>query len=309
MRSEQVKYFLEAAACGSMSEVADKNFLTQPAVSAAITKLEEELGVALIDRTNHGVSLTEAGVKAQAVFMGMAEQLGALKKELTRYAERQIHLEEGAIELATTLELSSTLVDGAMRQFYQSYPNCIFSIREYDFMDILTIVGKGRCPVGVFCILDEVLAEESVQSQLAHFGLTVEKLGSDRLMVGVRADSPLAQKESLPLKQVLRYPLVIYNSSLEACWHDRFLARYPHTKVIKTNRAAYLTELVQQKGYLVFILNGSSMRHSPGFSAGLTLVPIKEPLKVTIGLLKRREPLDDPLTEAFITQLKAQLQQ
>lgn len=308
MRSEQVKYFLEAAACGSMSEVADKNFLTQPAVSTAIAKLEEELGVTLLVRTNHGVRLTEAGSKALAVFGYMEEQLMALKKELLRYKEQERHLEEGAIELATTLDMSGTLVDGAMQQFYQSYPNCIFSIREYDFMDILTVVGKGRCPFGVFCILDEVLAEEAVQSQLDHFGLAVEKLGSDRLMVGVRSDSSLAKMESLPLKKALSYPLVIYNSSLEACWHDRFLARYPHTKVVKTNRASYLTELVGQKGYLIFVLNGRSMRQMPNFFDGLTLVPIKEPLKVTLGILRRREPLADPLAEAFIAQLKGQLE-
>ena len=47
MRSEQIKYFLEVAQCGSMSEVAEKNFLTQPAVSTAITKLEKELDVQL----------------------------------------------------------------------------------------------------------------------------------------------------------------------------------------------------------------------------------------------------------------------
>lgn len=292
-----------------MSEVADKNFLTQPAVSTAIAKLEEELGAALIVRTNHGVSLTEAGSRAQAAFTVMEEQLAALKKDLLRYQKKQVHLEEGTIELATTLELSSTLVDGAMRQFYQSYPNSVFSIREYDFMDILTVVGKGRCAFGVFCILDEVLSGEAVQSRIDHFGLSVEKLGSDRLMVGVRSDSPLAKKESLPLKKVLSYPLVIYNSSLETCWHDQFLARYPSVKAVKTNRVSYLAELVQQKSYLVFILNGSSMKDAPNFAEGVTLVPIKEPLKVTIGILKRRESSNDPLAEAFIAQFKAQLEQ
>lgn len=49
MRSEQIKYFLEAAETGSMLQVAEKNFLTQPAISSAITKLEEELGSLFVE--------------------------------------------------------------------------------------------------------------------------------------------------------------------------------------------------------------------------------------------------------------------
>ena len=73
MRSEQIKYFLEVAQCGSMSEVAEKNFLTQPAVSTAITKLEKELDVQLLTRSNHGVVLTEAGRTAQQFLFQMQQ--------------------------------------------------------------------------------------------------------------------------------------------------------------------------------------------------------------------------------------------
>lgn len=110
-----------------------------------------------------------------------------------------------------------------MKLFYQTYPNCIFSIREYDFLDILAVVGKGQCEFGVFCIVDELLEESAVKQQLMHYGLMVEKIGSDRLMIGVKADVPLAKKAQIPLKSVLKQPLVIFNSSVDNCWHDHFL--------------------------------------------------------------------------------------
>lgn len=68
MRSEQIKYFLEAAETGSMLQVAEKNFLTQPAVSTAISKLEEELEVTLLNRSKQGIQLTEAGKVAAKKF-------------------------------------------------------------------------------------------------------------------------------------------------------------------------------------------------------------------------------------------------
>lgn len=309
MRSEQIKYFLEAAQCGSMSEVADNNFLTQPAVSAAISKLEEELGTALVVRSNHGVALTDAGQRAQETFLEMERLLKTLQADLTQYKKQAVHVEEGAIHLATTRELSISLVEHAMKQFYQQYPNCIFSIREYDFWDVLAAVGKGQCEFGIFCIVEDFLSEAKVKEQMAHFGLRVDKIGGERLMIGVKSDSPLAQRESIPLKQVFKRPLVIFNSSVENCWHDQFLAKYHFAgKVVKTNRSAYLAELVQQKDYLVFVLNGHLLKTIGQVPEAISLVPVRELVKITIGVLhKDNEPLQ-PLAEVFIQQMRRHLQ-
>ena len=309
MRSEQIKYFLEAAQCGSMSEVADKHFLTQPAVSTAISKLEEELGTALVVRSNQGVSLTDAGRRAQEIFGEMEHLLQTLQADLAQYKKQAVHWEEGAIHLATTLELSTSLVDRCMKQFYPLYPNCIFSIRECDFWDVLAAVGKGQCEFGVFCIVEELLSEAAVQEQMARFGLRADKIGTERLMIGVKSDSPLAQKESIALKQVLKKPLVIYNSSVENCWHDQFLAKYHFAgKTVKTNRPAYLAELVQQKDYLVFVLNGHLLETSRQFPEKVSLLPVREPIKITIGVLRREDKPLSPLAEVFIQQMKSQLQ-
>lgn len=57
----QLKYVLAIAGSSSMREAASKLFVSQPALSATIHELEEELGIKIFERNNKGISLSEQG--------------------------------------------------------------------------------------------------------------------------------------------------------------------------------------------------------------------------------------------------------
>ena len=61
MNINQLKYVLEVAGSSSMREASTRLYVSQPALSASIHDLEDELGILLFDRTNKGISLTDAG--------------------------------------------------------------------------------------------------------------------------------------------------------------------------------------------------------------------------------------------------------
>ena len=61
MNMNQLKYVLEVADSSSMREASTRLFISQPALSASIHELEEELGILLFERTNKGISLTDEG--------------------------------------------------------------------------------------------------------------------------------------------------------------------------------------------------------------------------------------------------------
>ena len=61
MNITQIKYVLTIAESSSMREAATKLFVSQPALSASIRELEDELGILIFERTNKGISLTDAG--------------------------------------------------------------------------------------------------------------------------------------------------------------------------------------------------------------------------------------------------------
>ncbi|MCF0120813.1 MAG: LysR family transcriptional regulator, partial [Oscillospiraceae bacterium] len=58
---QQIEYFLTVAECNFFSEAANRLYVSQPAVSKWIGKLEKELGVTLFIRSRDGATLTEKG--------------------------------------------------------------------------------------------------------------------------------------------------------------------------------------------------------------------------------------------------------
>ena len=70
MDFDQLETFLEVAKLSSFSRAAERRFRTQPAISAQIRALEEEVGAKLLDRSGGKVAITAAG----KVFQKFAEE-------------------------------------------------------------------------------------------------------------------------------------------------------------------------------------------------------------------------------------------
>ncbi|MBP1760483.1 MAG: hypothetical protein H6Q64_25, partial [Firmicutes bacterium] len=220
MRTEQLLYFLEIAKTGSMSLVAEKFYTSQPVVSTAITRLEEELNVKLLNRSNRGVRLTEAGQLAEKAFQQIEKSYDDLNKQLEVYREIKPNLQEGIINISSTVEVASTLLTSAMNRFYVKYPNCVFITNEYDLFDVIKNVGKSKSELGLFSVASDILIMTEIQQELTRYSLIIEKLTTDKLMAYVGSKSPLANKSVISLKTLLQEPVVIYNSSQKKCWQD-----------------------------------------------------------------------------------------
>ena len=89
MNINQLKYVLQIAGSSSMREASTKLYVSQPALSASIRELEEELGILIFERTNKGISLTAEGrdflvyAKKQSVSM-RSLRTGICQRTVTR---------------------------------------------------------------------------------------------------------------------------------------------------------------------------------------------------------------------------------
>ena len=77
---QQLQYFIEVAAEGSISAAADLLYVSQPTMSAAMKDLESRVGRALLHRSARGVTLTEDGAEFLGYARQVNEQVGLLEQ-------------------------------------------------------------------------------------------------------------------------------------------------------------------------------------------------------------------------------------
>lgn len=88
MTLQQLKYLVTVAECGSISEAAQKLFISQPSLSAAIQNLEKEMGVTAFSRFSKGVVITREGEELLAYSRMLLEQADIMQEHFGKDKNR-----------------------------------------------------------------------------------------------------------------------------------------------------------------------------------------------------------------------------
>lgn len=135
---------------GSITRAAVRLFLTQPAVSLALKRLEEQLGRSLIDRGHGRFAVTAAGeqVYDEAVSIhGTVSRLGALVRD----AKDEV---SGHVHILMTSRIQTALFDRSLREFHRLYPQVTFRIDVMASADA-HIALQQRVGAMAICLLRE----------------------------------------------------------------------------------------------------------------------------------------------------------
>ena len=119
MDLRQIQYFVRVAGCGSFSEAARQLFISQPALSVAMQKLEEELGFKLLAYQSKRVRLTPEGKQ----FFAKAAAVIAAYDDLSVSARRLSGEVTGQVTIAAPLRLCSLYLSGVVAEFCRQYPS------------------------------------------------------------------------------------------------------------------------------------------------------------------------------------------
>lgn len=88
MLKKSFYFFMSVVETGSFSQAAKKHYLSQAAISQQISKLEEEVGVRLFDRSKYRPELTEAGKYYYQKIKQLSEEYEKIEKQ-TRYIQKE----------------------------------------------------------------------------------------------------------------------------------------------------------------------------------------------------------------------------
>ncbi|MEE0510308.1 MAG: LysR family transcriptional regulator [Peptococcaceae bacterium] len=209
MRIEQLEYFLDVAKTKSLNISAERLFVTQPTISEAMHKLEEELDAALLIRSKKGVSLTEAGEVVVKWAERILSDVKNMQEEIWEL-QSQINPElKGDLCIGGTNLVSNLIMPDVIDGFGKAYPNiCVtnFSVRHYEIPEFLE---RDTMDMAVFNVCRSPYAELDPEKQMILKMDDCELIYEEPLFVIVGKNLPISKEKQVSLEQVVEYPLVL----------------------------------------------------------------------------------------------------
>lgn len=145
MELTPLKSFLEVAREGHVTRAAARLHLTQPAVSAQLAKLEDELGVALFHRTPKRMVLTEAG----RLFLAHVEQALRTLSDGQRALAELSGMARGTLSIGGGATATTYLLPPLLGRFHEAYPGIQLFVREQGSQGVVEAVLAGDLDLGV----------------------------------------------------------------------------------------------------------------------------------------------------------------
>ena len=189
-----LRIFLTVAEERSFSRAAAKVHRTQPAVSQAVKRLEEELGEQLFDRSSKSGTLTDAG----RVLQNYGQRLVRLAEEAESAMRELRDLRRGRVLIGANEAAIHTLLP-LMARFRQKVPDIAVDVRRVPARQIAVEVQQGSLDFGALTFRP---AEE---------GLLEVVVGSDELVLLMPPSHPLSKRRQVTMEEVAGEPVVAHN--------------------------------------------------------------------------------------------------
>jgi len=188
----RMEQFIAVAEELHFHRAAERLNMSQPPLTSAIQKLEEDLGVTLIERGNRVLGLTLAG-----------ETFVSEARETLRQAEKAIISTVDVAEGRTgVLRLGSALygrLPDVIRKFRASHPKVRLELREATTTAQITALRDGMLDIGI--LIPPLEQAEDVEQAL---------FDRDRLCMAIPKDHPLSKRSELTLADLANEPFILW---------------------------------------------------------------------------------------------------
>lgn len=284
MELRVLRYFLVVAREGNITRAAQLLHLTQPTLSRQLIQLEESLGVKLLHRGQHSVTLTDDGI----LLKRRAQELVALADK-TEQEFSQGEALSGKISIGCGETCSMHELSQLMTEFRQRHPMVSFEIYSAIADEVKDRMERG--------ILDFGLLTEPTDVSRYDF---VRMPHREQWGVLLRKDTPLAQKEVLCPADFLGTPLLmIQRESVRNELINWFGSVYDQLEIAATYNLIYNAAIMVKNGF------GTALcfRVESHFD-GLCFRPLLPKLETGSVLIWSKYQIFSPAAEQFLEQIK-----
>ena len=295
MNISQLKYVLEVAGSSSMREASTKLYVTQPALSASIRELEEELGILLFERTNKGISLTEAGREFLSYAQKAVSQYETLED---RYLTKDGNRERFSVSTQHYNFAMKAFTNVIKKKKPEKY---VFSIHETKTKEVLDDVRSLKSEVG---IVSYSASSEAVMKKLFRdYQLVFTPLMTRDTYVYVWKNHTLAGQKEISIDEMRDYPCVTFDQASEGNFYltEEAMADYPFEKLIKSDDRATSMEIIAELGG--YAIGSGMLSEEDAILQGLVAIKLKEEDPLTIGYIVRKGSNLSTYGEAYVAEL------
>lgn len=279
------------ADCGSLTRAGKILGYAQPNMGSIVTRFENELGVKLFHRSQHGVTLTETGEKLVEIMRRIDDMEDYLQEVVTRTRKERFRV--GVFQSVATQWMPQV-----MAEFFRTYPDTVIQL-EYLSRELDDETGVREN--GLDCAF---FRGTNFPQGMQHVPLLTEPF--DLL---VPANSPLAAAPSLSLMAVAgNYPYIQTNEVFD--WEE------PYKDILQKLRARDIVKISSPEDSTVIALvsQGLGISLLPRLSlSGITpahrvkAVPLNDAPTRTISLLFPKQAEQEALTTFFLSLLQQQV--
>ncbi len=186
-----MRTFTEILHRGSLTDAGRALGLTQSGVTRQLQRLEQDLGVSLLRRDTSPVTATVAGERFLVFANQVLREYEAMRQEL------EVESQYPALMIAASTTPGEFLVPSLLADLIKSYPGWRISVSITDSAQVMDQVERGTVTLGF------------VGSIADRPSLRFVPFIRDELVVAVRGDHPLGQREAIALEELSRYPFVL----------------------------------------------------------------------------------------------------
>lgn len=243
---QQLQYFIEVAAEGSITAAADLLYIAQPTMSTAMKDLESRVGRALLVRSARGVTLTTEGAEFLGYARQVVEQVALLEQRyLGRPPSRRL-LGVSAQHYSFAVDAFVRMVKGSDAAEYE------FSLRETRTWDIIEDVRTLRSELGILYRND--FNRNVIDKLLRDSGLAFHPLFVASPHIFVSRTNPLASRDRATLADLADLPRLTFDQGANNSFYfaEEILSTLSSAREIRvSDRATIFNLMIGLDGYTI----------------------------------------------------------
>ena len=247
MALTELKYIVAVARERHFGRAAEACFVSQPTLSVAVKKLEEELDVKIFERSSNEVTITALGEDIVRQAQSVLDQAAEIKE----IAKRGKDPLAGVLTLGVIYTIGPYLLPDLVRQSIDRTPQMPLMLQENFTVKLLEMLRTGEIDCAI-------LAEPFPDT-----GLAIAPLYDEPFLAAVPSTHPLAQQESISTQQLKNETMLLLGAG--HCFRDHVLEVCPEFARYASN-----AEGIRRS------FEGSSLetiKHMVAAGMGVTLVP------------------------------------